>query len=69
MTRYYNTRYMGNNNPHGDHEFHDLWSEKSQCQIDEILGAHHDVPFVAKEDALRAGFDPCAYCMPGESTR
>jgi len=69
MKRQYPTRYLGNNNPNKDHEFHDLENENTNCQIDEIIGAKHDVPLRSKEEARAKGFDPCAWCMPGESQR
>jgi hypothetical protein len=67
--RQYPTRFLGNNNPNGDHEFHDLNNENSNCQVSEIIDNNHDVPFETKADAKKAGYDPCDWCMPGESTR
>ena len=61
-------RYIGNANKM---EAHDLDNEKigaNQCQIDEIIRAGHDRPFNTLEQAHRAGYDNCAYCI-GNSKR
>ena len=42
-------------------ELHDLSRETSQCQLDEIVNRW---PFSLPEEAFRAGYDGCAYCMP-----
>lgn len=44
-------------------ELHDLSRETSQCQLDEIVNRW---PFSLPEEAFRAGYDGCAYCMPEE---
>jgi hypothetical protein len=49
-------------------EVHDLDNEKTLCQIDEIIRAGHAVPCNSLDDAHRAGYDNCAYCIGG-STR
>lgn len=70
--RDYPTRYLANKNPHGDKEFHDLTNEnidENACQVDKITIHGHGAPFGTKEAAIRDGYDPCAHCMPGESTR
>ncbi len=63
------TRWLGNCNPTDPKrkfEFHDLKKEKKNCQIDEIKCKVH---FSSKKEALDYGYDPCAYCKPGKSTR
>lgn len=69
MPRSYSTRYLANTNPYGDKEFHDLYNEKPGCQIDIIIRNGHDKPYASKSQALADGYDPCNWCMPGESTR
>lgn len=49
-------------------EVHDLDNETRNCQIDEIIGAKHAVPFFSLEQARAHGYDNCAYCIGG-STR
>jgi hypothetical protein len=51
-------------------EVHDLYNEKSQCQIDEIIKAGNAVTFAPDtlEQARAEGYDPCDYCLLG-STR
>ena len=60
-------RYLANTNP-SKLEVHDLDNEKTACQIDEIIKASHDKPYISLEAAKRDGFDNCAYCL-GVSTR
>lgn len=55
-------RYLGNRNKM---EVHDLDNEKSQCQIDKIIRAGHDVPFTSLQVAKNRGYDPCAWCLAG----
>jgi len=43
-------------------QFYDLDSERTLCQIDEIIRAKHD------KAANLAGYDNCAYCI-GNSSR
>jgi len=70
--RDYPTRYLANTNPSGDKEFHDLKNEDrtpNACQIDEIIKHKHDKPYEYKFQAKQDSFDPCDYCMLGESKR
>lgn len=63
------TKWLGNCNPTDPKrkfEFHDLNKKKKNCQIDEIKCK---VYFSSKREALDYDYDPCAYCMPGKSTR
>ena len=72
MTR----RYRGNmngeqylvNTSMSKREVHDLDNEKVNCQIDKIIRAGHDKPYISHEAANRDGYDNCAYCIGG-STR
>ena len=69
MTR----RYTGN--MHGEQflanvskdklEVHDLDNEQVNCQIDEIIRAHHEKPYNTLAAAKPDGFDPCKWCLPG----
>lgn len=54
-------KYCGNTNKS---EVHDLDNEKTNCQIDEIINAHHDKPFTSLSSAHAAGYDDCDYCLP-----
>lgn len=58
-------RYLGNRNKK---EVHDLDNEKTNCQIDEVINAGHDVPFNTHTAARNAGYDNCYWCIGG-STR
>ena len=58
-------RYLGNVHKM---EVHDLDNEKTQCQIDEIIGKGHERPYNNLSDAHANGYDNCAYCI-GNSTR
>lgn len=49
-------------------EVHDLDNEKVQCQIDEIIRAGNDRPYITLAAAQSAGYDNCAYCL-ASSTR
>jgi hypothetical protein len=62
-------RYLGNKSP-SKKEVHDLDNEKTNCQIDEIIRAGNDKPFVPDtlSQAHSEGYDNCAYCL-GSSTR
>lgn len=62
--------YLGNDNPNGDHEVHDLKNEKAQCQVDVILSNAHAVGFIpdSLDQAHADGFDNCGHCI-GNSTR
>jgi hypothetical protein len=59
-------RFLGNSSP-SHKEVHDLYKEKSQCQITKIIKAGHAVVF--KPDTLTQahseGYDNCAYCIGG----
>ena len=55
-------RYLGNSNKK---EVHDLDNEKTQCQIDKIINAGHEVPFKTLAAAENAGFDRCHWCLGG----
>jgi hypothetical protein len=44
-------------------ELHDLDRETRHCQIDAIIDAGHDHPFVTWADALASGYDPCTHCL------
>lgn len=60
------TRFLGNSR---NRELHDLKNAKKTCQIDEIA-ADHRVSFNSVEEALKAGYDYCAYCFgKDKSTR
>ena len=61
-------QYLGNINKM---EVHDLDNEKTganQCQIDEIIRAGNDRPFMSLSSAHAAGYDNCTYCL-GSSKR
>lgn len=59
-------RYLGNSSS-SKMEVHDLLHETTNCQIDEIIAAHHAVVFEpdSKEQAHKEGYDNCAYCIGG----
>lgn len=63
-------RYLGNDNPKGDHEVHDLTNEKPQCQVTTILSNGNAVGFIPDSlvQAHGDGFDNCGHCI-GNSTR
>lgn len=46
-------------------EVHDLDNEKPQCQIDAIIAAGHDAPYLLLSSAHADGYDNCAHCMRG----
>jgi hypothetical protein len=62
-------RYLGNSS-WTKMEVHDIWNEKSQCQITEIRKAGHAVVFDPDTlaQAHKEGYDNCAYCI-GDSKR
>ena len=60
-------RYLANTSP-SKREVHDLDNERVSCQIDEIIRAGHDKPYISIDTARRDGYDNCAYCI-GNSTR
>ena len=49
-------------------EVHDLDNEQTNCQIDEIIAANHDVYYDALAQAHADGYDNGHYCIGG-STR
>lgn len=59
------TRYLGNSNTR---ELHDLNNEKTGCRISSIR-FDHKVDFAGKEDAVKAGYDYCAYCFGKEKSK
>jgi uncharacterized protein len=54
--------FLGNANTR---EFHDLTKTKAQCQISQIIAHAHDKTFTPDtiEQAIREGYEPCAYCL------
>ena len=61
--RYYRTRYLGNINPKGKYEFHDLKYEEGSFNVSIIIQNGHDKAYERKKDATDAGHDPCGHCM------
>lgn len=59
-------QYLGNSS-RSKMEVHDLHNEKSQCQIDEIIGADHAVVFTPDDlvQAQSEGYDNGEYCIGG----
>jgi hypothetical protein len=53
------TQFLGNSR---DREVHDLKNAKKTCQIDKIA-ADRRVYFKTAADAVKAGYDYCAYCF------
>lgn len=53
------TRFLGNSNKR---EVHDLQNIKKSCGIDR-MSADHQVYFKTADDAVKAGYDYCAYCF------
>ena len=72
MARRYSGRMRGErflaNASSSKREVHDLDNEKVQCQIDEIIRAGNDRPYITLAAAQSAAYDNCAYCL-GSSTR
>ncbi len=64
-----NKQFLGNSSP-SKMEVHDLYNERPQCQIDEIIAAGNAVTFSPDtlDQARSEGYDPCDYCLVG-STR
>ena len=58
-------RYLGNINTE---EVHDLDTEKTLCQIDEIIRAGNDRPLNTLSEAHQLGYDNCHWCI-GNSKR
>ena len=46
-------------------EVHDLDNESAACQIDKIIEAGHDKPYIFLHQAHQDGYDNCANCMIG----
>ncbi len=59
------TQFLGNSHTR---EFHDMENLSGACQIDEIR-TDRRIFFAHREQAAGVGYDPCAFCMPGESQR
>ena len=55
-------RFLGNT---GSKEVHDLDNETQGCQIDKIIEAGHDKPYIYLHQAHRDGYDNCGHCMIG----
>ena len=55
-------RFLGNT---GSKEVHDLDNESKRCQIDKIIAAGHDKPYIYLHQAHRDGYDNCGHCMIG----
>ncbi len=49
-------------------EIHDLDNIQKRCQIDEI-SASNRAPFKSEENAIRKGYDYCAYCYGPEKSK
>lgn len=66
-TTRYGFQYLGNKSTK---EVHNLYNEKPQCQINEILVSGNAVRFTPDtlDEAHRNGYDNCAYCI-GNSRR
>lgn len=58
-------KYLANTNTK---EVHDLDNEQTNCQINEIIAANHDVYFDTLSAAHAAGYDNGHWCI-GDSTR
>lgn len=61
-------KYLGNTNTKEVHDLDKEDTSESGCQIDEIIKAGHDQPFVSLSNAHNAGYDNCAKCI-GDSQR
>lgn len=60
-------RFLANTNP-TKKEVHDLDNEDTSgngCQINEIIKAGHDKPYISLDAAHADGFDNCAKCLSG----
>jgi hypothetical protein len=55
-------RYLGNQR---SREVHDLDNESGRCQIDSIIAAKNDVPFIFLHTAHADGYDNCSHCQIG----
>ena len=61
-------RYLGNSSKREVHDLDQEETSPSGCQIDEVIRAGHERPFVALSTAHAAGYDNCAKCL-GSSHR
>jgi len=61
-----NRRYLGDANPGRKKHVHDLLNQKTGCAVHAIRWADHGVPYRSYEEARRAGYLPCLFCMPYE---
>ncbi len=62
----YPTRYVGDANPNRKRHVHDLANEQKSCTLHAIEWAHNARAFATREEAYRAGFTPCLFCLPYE---
>jgi hypothetical protein len=53
-------QFMGNTR---SKEVHDLDQEQPACQIDKILNAGHETPFLMLSTADGQGYHNCGHCM------
>jgi hypothetical protein len=60
-------KYCANTSP-SKKEVHDLDTETTQCQINEIILGGHAKPYDSLATAHADGYDNCVYCIGG-STR
>jgi hypothetical protein len=58
-------QFCGNKNKMEVHELDREDTSQSGCQIDEIIRAGHDKPFMTLASAHAQGFDNCAKCLGG----
>lgn len=63
---HYLTRYVGDANPNRTKHVHDLANERVSCTLHAVEWASNAVTFASKEEAYRAGYAPCIFCMPHE---
>jgi hypothetical protein len=49
-------------------EIHDLGNIQKGCQVDEIAMSNR-VPFKSEEEAVKKGYDYCAYCYGPEKSQ
>ena len=62
----YPTRHVGDANPNRPKHLHDLANEQESCVIHSLEWASNAVPFSTREEAYRAGYKPCVFCLPYE---
>ena len=46
-------------------EVHDFDHKQPACQIDKIIAAGHDTPFLMLSTAYRQGYGNCGHCIIG----